>query len=106
MPQARAAGAVEASTASVQCPCTAWKYRQVAQAMATSGWSGPSVASRDLEAALVERLGLRIPALSCVQDRQVVQAGGHVGVVGPELRLPDLEAAFEERLGLRIPALA
>ena len=78
---------------------------QVVQAGGDSGVVGPELCFPDLEAALKERLGLRISALQVVQNRQVTQAGGQSGVVGSELRLPDLEAAFVERLGLRISAL-
>jgi hypothetical protein len=46
------------------------------------------------QAALVERLGLRIATLVVVEHRQVVEAGGDLAVLGAERLLPDREAAL------------
>ena len=88
--QDRAAGAVGCFHRVEPLPLRHVEDRQVVQAVGHVGVVGPELRLDDLEAAFVERLGLRVPALVYVQARQVVQAGGHVGVVGPELRLPIL----------------
>ena len=70
--------------------------------MATSGWCAQRLLA-DLQAALVERLGLGVLALGLVQLRQVVQAGGHVGVVGPSA-CSRISRPAGERLRLGVPA--
>ena len=65
---------------------------------------GAELVFADLEAALVERLGLGILAHGLVEVGQVVEAGGDVGVVGPELVFADLQAALVEGLGLGVLA--
>ena len=64
-------------------PVDSYRTARLFRLAATSGWSGPSFASSDLEAAPVERLGLGVPARRLVQGRQVVQARATSGWSGP-----------------------
>ena len=60
---------------------------------------------RDRKRALVERLGLGVAALGCIEQRQVVERGTDVRVVRAERLLADGERALVERLGLGVAAL-
>jgi hypothetical protein len=53
----------------------------------------------DRQRALVERLGLDVPALLCVERGQVVEAVGDVGMVWAECLLLDRQGTLEQRLG-------
>ena len=61
--------------------------------VATSGWSRPSFASPDLQAAAVERLGLGVPALSRYRIARLFRLAATSGWSRPSFASPDLEAA-------------
>jgi len=60
---------------------------------------------KNLQRALVQRLGQRVLALVVVEPRKVVQALGHIGMVWTEGLLPNRQRALVQRLGQRVLAL-
>src|SRR5436305_687868 len=59
----------------------------------------------DAQGSLVERLGLRVLALTVVEVRQSVERTGYMRMLGSELQLPDTQGSLVERLGFAIPGM-
>src|SRR5205085_8931987 len=54
---------------------------------------------KDVQAALAQRLGLRVLPQALVQGAKVVQRGGHFGVIPVQLGFTDRQGAFAQWLG-------
>ena len=62
---------------------------------------GPQGLLPDSQRPLVQRLGVRILALSCVELRKVIQQVGHVEVPGSHGPFPDDQGPVVQRFGFR-----
>src|SRR5262249_57016364 len=86
-----------------------WAVRapgEVVEGGADCGVVGAQRLFGDREVALVERLGLGVPALGAIEFGEVVEGLAEGGVVGAQRLLGDRQVAPVERLGLGVPALS
>ena len=76
---------------------------QIAEAGATSGWSGPRLVA-DLQRAFVEWFRVGVVALIGVQQRKVVQVGRDFGMgrAVPSARCIDRQRTLVQRFGLDV----